>query len=423
MAYFQSEEITKSPERSSEAYLDKSSSELVNHLQTEIAKTPGHTIGDFFTKSLWSWLSHYIKSRFGRKFPYPSYQLPETGIYELATDQVTKLAVTSDWATDTPESFDIALEIKKKEPDYTVHVGDTYFVGAPSEINSNFVEQGSPWVRGTTGSFAVLGNHEMYARGDAFFERLLPTLGLRNEAGAYTGQKAGYFCLQNDHWRILGLDTGYHSTGRPIIEFLPGFSPDCRFDDEQMEWLEKTVKLGDKSDKRGLLIFSHHQFISAFCKESEYPKPAQQLASLLGSDRTILWLWGHEHKLAIYGKIQEKSGLSVYGRCIGHGGTPVEVQSKNFELCTKQNGYEALVGFDKRKQKTVNKTDLGYNGYVVCHIDNEAITLDYVDNIGPLLSEKWVADLKTGAIQGKIEVLSDKKLTLASGKSWDNAVQ
>jgi len=51
------------------------------------------------------------------------------------------------------------------------------------------------------------GNHEMYARGMAYFDVFLPRLGL---AGG-TPQQASFFCLENDHWRFIALDTGYNS--------------------------------------------------------------------------------------------------------------------------------------------------------------------------------------------------------------------
>lgn len=423
MAFFKSPEISKSPERASNDYLDPSRSELVNHYKTEVTKVPGHDIGDFLTKSFWSFVYHYVKSRFGRNHPYLAYQAPETGIYDLTAEQEISMAITSDWATDTPESFAVARQMKEHNPDYTIHVGDTYYVGAPHEIMSNFVEEGSPWVRGHSGSFAVLGNHEMYARGDAFFDTLLPTLGIRNAAGGYVGQKAGYFCLQTPHWRILGLDTGYHSTGKPILEFIPGLDPDCHFDDTQMEWLRNTVKLGDPSDKRGILILTHHQFITAFNKEPEFNKPAEQLASLLSPGQTVLWLWGHEHKLAFYQKMPLDKNVTFYGRCIGNGGTPIEINAKNFTTNARKKGYPALVAFDKRPQKAVKNTQLGFNGYVVLKLNQEKLSLSYYDSLNYLLTETWTADSQTGAIRGEFPETPDSKLQLVNGKSWVDAVR
>jgi predicted phosphodiesterase len=424
MAYMQQQEpLSNSPKRSNDDYLNPSRMESVNHMKTEIKKKPNHTVGDFFSKSLWNWFYHYFKSRFGRKFPYQSYSLPDTGVHKIPEGKEITIGITSDWATDTADSFAIAEEITKHNPEYTIHVGDTYYVGAPHEIASNFVEHGSPWVRGSEGSFAVLGNHEMYANGVAFFEMLLPSLGIKNASGAYGGQKAGYFCLENNHWRILGLDTGYNSAGKPILEFLPWFAPKCDFDDKQIDWLENTIGLKNKNDKRGIVILTHHQFISAFDKESEYKKPAKQLGNLLGEDKKIIWLWGHEHKLSLFEKTAADGSPQVYGRCIGNGGTPVEILGKNFNLSDKKKGYNKLVAVDKRHNKTVKDVVLGFNGYVCIKLLNDLLKIEYYDSRQFLLSEEWKADITTGNISGTINPPPVNLLVLQNGKSWQDAVR
>jgi hypothetical protein len=78
----------------------------------------------------------------------------------------------------------------------------------------------------------------MYARGYAYFDRMLPRLGPITN-GKTHGQKASYFCLENQHWRIIALDTGYDSIGWPLLNMcfnrparsapnrLIGFAPLC----------------------------------------------------------------------------------------------------------------------------------------------------------------------------------------------------
>ncbi|AUD06128.1 metallophosphoesterase family protein [Spirosoma pollinicola] len=429
MTYRKQSEITKSPERTGRDYLDSSRWEVYNHYKTELTKTkepnkPGHFITDFLAKSFWPWLIHYVKSRFGRKYPYPSYPPGETGIYNVVPKQSVSIAITSDWATDTPDSFAIARKMREHDPDYTIHVGDTYYVGAPSEIRSNFTVDGAPWVRGNAGSFAVLGNHEMYARGTAFFTSLLPTLGVRDANGIYLGQYAGYFCLQNENWRILGLDTGYHSSGTPIVEFIPGFGPDCRLDQSQLDWLTNVVRLDDPSDKRGLMILTHHQPITAFAKETEYPRPHQQLTSILGSEKSVIWLWGHEHKLAFYEKLQLDKGLTIHGRCIGNGGTPVDTSDygKNFKLGPQKKGFPYLIAADRRTQKTLENTPLGFNAYAVVDLNGADLSIGYCDNISPIVTELWRVDPQTGTISGTIKGQPANNLTFYNQKTWDDIV-
>ncbi|HEY4328064.1 MAG TPA: metallophosphoesterase [Mucilaginibacter sp.] len=421
----------KQPNRSKNDYLKMTRSVLLNHLETETKKSkgepPANKIADFFTKRVWSWFYYYISSRFGKNYPYQTYTDADKGIYplkpEAGKDRVS-IAITADWATDTNESFDVATKMISHEPDYTIHMGDTYYVGAPHEIELNFTMPGSPWVRGSKGSFAVLGNHEMYARGVAFFNRLLPSLGLRDEDGKYMGQKAGFFCLENEYWRILGLDTGYHSIGNiPLIELIPGFGSDCHFDEKLVDWLSDSLKLNDKNDKRGLLILTHHQYITAFKGEGEYPAPANQLAKLIGKDRPVVWLWGHEHKFSVFEKAQVGDGITAYGRCIGHGGMPIELNVNTFNRSEGAKGNSKLVMVDTRTKTGTESYPLGYNGYVVVSVKDKELEVAYFDTDGKLFSESWEANLESGNIKGSIDVPVSSRLKTVDGKAWEDAVK
>lgn len=419
----------QTPDRKSEDYVRLGRTLLQNHLETEKNKAPRagtvYRIRDFISKRIWTWLYYYVDSRFGKNHPYPDYgDAPDRGIYrmepEAGTDTVT-IALCADWATNTRESIHIAQRMKEQLPDYTIHLGDTYFVGEPKEVKRNFTDPGAPWVRGSSGSFAVLGNHEMYARGIAFFDDLLPTLGLRVN-GSCQGQHAGFVCLENNHWRILVLDTGYHSIGKvPVLEMLPWFAPDSRFDDKLMDWLEKDVRLGDPADKRGIVVLSHHQYITAF-HEGEFGKPAEQLATLIGKDRPVLWLWGHEHKFSMYQRAQMKERVTAYGRCIGHGGMPVEVDT--FKLDRKKRGIGKLVVYDHRihRSEVKRKLPLGYNGYAVLKLKGAELTVAYHDFFHCLVTEKWQVS-PDGLIQGSIFPAADCPLSPVAGRRWEDAVR
>jgi predicted phosphodiesterase len=413
--------------RSQDDYLDMTHSILVNHLQTERKKSKGKSrlvkITEYLTTRHFAWLYYYLINRFGRLHPYTAYPRGMTGVYPLnaKNDHPVSICIAADWATDTPESSAVADSMRDLRPDYTIHLGDTYYVGAPHEIGANFTWKNAPWVRGSKGSFALLGNHEMYARGIAFYKKLLPTLGLL-EKGQFAGQHTGFFCLENDHWRILGLDTGYHSIGKlPLIEWIPWFAPDCHFDEVLMTWLREDVKLNDPEDKRGLLVLTHHQYISAFQDESEYLKPAEQLAELIGVDRPVVWLFGHEHKFSMYEKVQVKKGITGYGRCIGHGGMPVEVTSGEFKKDPRNHGHGKLVTVDERKRPCDSPTPLGYNGFVHLSLAGNQLQINYRDNQQLLLTETWRANKATGEISGEINPV-DNLLAPQRGKSWQDAV-
>merc|ERR1711974_193598 len=115
--------------------------------------------------------------------------------------------------------------------------------------------------------------------------------------------------LENKYWRVIGLDTGYHSYG-----FLLN-SRNTSQPDAVVDWLVNDVKINDPNDKRGILLFTHHQFLSAFDSPIKYT--AQQLADLLPKGRQFVWLWGHEHRLSFYkmGTL-DNIPLNVFGRCV-----------------------------------------------------------------------------------------------------------
>jgi len=156
------------------------------------------------------------------------------------TNGEIRIALAGDWGTGTDEAAKVADEIVACGPHYSIHLGDVYYVGDPTEVGANFLDIPNPrfpykpckWPQGTEGAFALNGNHEMYARGFGYFDLILPALGLR---GSPRGQGASYFCLENDDWRIIALDTGYNSVGVPILEQF--IQPDCALPPTLIEWL------------------------------------------------------------------------------------------------------------------------------------------------------------------------------------------
>jgi len=181
----------------------------------------------------WGW--EYLSHRIGPRHPFLTYAKSDAdqGIYQLEGGDEIRIALAGDWATGTDEAACVAALIDEFAPHYSIHLGDVYYVGSRHEVEEKFLGIDNPnngydpclWPAGSRGSFALNGNHEMYARGYAYFDRMLPRLGLRTD-GKPQGQKASYFCLENDHWRIIALDTGYDSIGWPFIEnMFPQFAP------------------------------------------------------------------------------------------------------------------------------------------------------------------------------------------------------
>jgi len=394
-----------------------------NYSQTTYSPLKAFLPGHLFT-----WISHVAKFWFHNKHNFRDYTThgKGNGIHEIA-DCVT-MSLIGDWGTGTDEAQMVANRVAKFRPDFTIHLGDVYYVGDGTEVKENFLGEKTSgytpvkWPMGTKGSFALTGNHEMYAHGDGYFRFVLPKMGLKDSNSEWGGgQWASFFCLQNKHWRVIGIDTGYNSTqfdwGRvPIIQkskFIRTslrFKPKCILPPNLMKWLESTVN--PDRDNRGLILLSHHGSHSSFGEW--YQIPSRQLTKVI--HRPVIWFWGHEHKLAIYDKYAVPNGITCYGRCIGHGGMPVERGAlPDIHECR-------WLAWDNRRYDNGEKIDAGYNGHANLVLDGPEMRVEYYDLHGTLLfKEKWRVDLKSGALEGPNlqKVLDDKSLHFREPASGD----
>jgi len=349
--------------------------------------------------ALWNWVRSYLRYAFQRSHPFvPHTKHPTHCIYPLgdgAGTGVVRVSLAGDWASGTAEAVQAAQGMMRSDPHFTIHLGDIYYVGDELALLENCLGIDNPktlyapatWPIGSLGSFALNGNHEMYANGRPYFERFLPRLGLRTPDGM-SGQVTSFFCLQNDYWRIIGLDTGYHSRGWPIIGLIRQLS--CPLNLKLLAWLREIVR--PKDDKRGIILLSHHQYYTVFPDDHSYTLPAQQLKEFI--DRPALWFWGHEHRLAGY-ELWGPKDLQVHGRCIGHGGMPVRPQPP-----PRREGSHLLF-YDNRYYKD----GFNHNGYATLEFRGPRMTARYFDisGINPgasdrlLLEEQWKVD-SAGAV-------------------------
>ena len=374
----------------------------------EVVAPPNHPPEWKFSPSaVWEWVRSYLAYLFHSKHLFvPASASPQNAVFGLGGDDGTavKIAIAGDWATGTDEAAAVATRMEDFDPGFTIHIGDVYYVGDPAAVNENCLGIMNPnnnydpvtWPIGKSGSFALNGNHEMYANGTGYFEVFLPRLGLKQADGSISRQQTSFFCLENKFWRIIAIDTGYNSIGVPIlsqipwVNNIPGIGGNCKLEDELMKWLRTTVKPAD--DLRGLVILSHHLYYSAF--ETRYRKPAQQLWKA-GIKRPVIWFWGHEHRLAGYG-LEGSDDLKAYGRCVGHGGMPVELGDPN------RNKGPRPVFYDNR----VSPNGFGMNGHANLTFAGNTLTALYVDLGGKeLLREKWSVDSS-----GAIALIEQKKI-------------
>lgn len=406
-----------------------STSPIVNQMhsiQESVTKSPPrYDMHGLTRESKLKWILKNVSRLGNHHYKYQTYPNPKlnNGIFKM-TDEPGKeitIALLSDWASNTMESHNVAN--LAGENDYSIHLGDTYYVGNSKEIADNFNSSfGAPWPYGRLGSFALLGNHEMYSSGRYYFTQLLPYMGVYK--GEHTNQQeASFFCLENEHWKIIGLDTGYDS-----LRGLFGIkdNPDLKLHPWHLAWLRELV-LADK-DKKGIILLSHHQNFSAF-RTDDHNEPGKQLADLIAPDRTVLWFWGHEHRLAFYGCNQLPNGSKLFARCIGTGGMPVELGKKPGSATFVDPVNRSLVIYDERERKVIGKNNdihLGHNGYAILKLKDNTLAVEYYDDNDNnqegvkrlIIEENWTLDTTTGKLEG-VSITdhtqtTDKKLTLFS---------
>ncbi len=344
----------------------------------------------FLRHAILRWADEYLKHIFQSRRPLPAYRTGHTGVYRLPNDVL--VAIASDWGTGTPSAYKVADQIVMVEPDVTVHLGDVYYSGTEEEYQTYFMAPGC-WPRGklnqggtnaASGTYVLNANHEMYSGGRGYFDVALPGL----------QQETSYFCLENDYWRIVAVDTGYHCTRglKKVLSFI--FGDRTRLDSANLTWLERVV-FRDPADRRPTILLSHHQWFSAF-DDRDYPTIGEQLQPYL--DRVALWFWGHEHRFAGYTAFSPR-GTKVRARCIGHGGMPIEIGWKHKEP------NPAVFSDQRQAAATADGTRLGFCGFALLEFRSEQLVVTYVDENGQkLLKEKWINKGRT--LTGSAELLN-----------------
>ncbi len=334
---------------------------------------------DFLSTAFFKWIFNYLRVIFTPRRPLPKYPQPytnQTGIFPL--DAVTRVSLISDWGSGTESAYKVMQHVREvQKPAVTIHLGDIYYTGTAEEVQKYFLGI-DDWYRGTQRSFALNANHEMYCGGAGYFDHILPTL----------DQPATYFCLENEYWRVIGLDSGYWC---PVIPLAEQFRS-TKLDEENIRWLSEVV-FADPNDKRPVILLSHHPWFSAF--EHHYARLGEQLSPWL--DRIVLWFWGHEHRFCGYGKYGLDGHLPVRGRCIGHGGMPVDLNNaKRKEL--------PLVFVDQRVAGELEGDPIGYCGNALLSFRHNAMTIRYFDENGEsMLTERWISKGREGGASGKIK--------------------
>jgi len=103
-------------------------------------------ISAFLPSRLLKWIPQVAKYWFHKKHAFRDYTThgKGTGIYPI--DDRVKISMAGDWGTGTDEARIVAAAMKKSEADFTIHLGDVYYVGDSNEVRENFLgEKTSPY--------------------------------------------------------------------------------------------------------------------------------------------------------------------------------------------------------------------------------------------------------------------------------------
>jgi hypothetical protein len=248
------------------------------------------------------WISSMVAMGWGRMRGREHFPQRPAEPRELAPD--ARVVVVGDWASGIERARRVAKKMRGAIDDavnanrqcHVIHLGDTYYAGWAYEYRRRFLPY---WPvdaeeKDLIGSWSLPGNHDMYTGGHGYYSVLL-----EDERFRPYQQGSSRFSLENEYWQLLGLDSSWK---------------DHELAGDQAKWVDG--KLSENEGSRTMLL-SHHQPFSAYNDGGDRLRAA--LREPLAKGRIDAWLWGHEHRCAVY---EPTAGLA-YGRCVGHGGVPV----------------------------------------------------------------------------------------------------
>jgi len=293
------------------------------------------------------WLSvlyQRLRSRARGKAPFLQHEHAADFQFDLPAR--CRVALVSDWGTGNGHAIAVARQIAERQPDHVIHLGDVYYSGTPREMQKNFLSVWAAHGPRDARYWALNANHEMYSGGYGYFQHVLPAF----------GQPASYFNLQNAHWRLIGLDSGYvnHNLNAPQIEWLG----------DQFGGTAKTI------------LMTHHHLFSPFRKRGDVLE--ERLDPFLADGRFFGWFWGHDHHLIEYADYR-----GVKCRCIGHGSIPYVPPDR------RRVRHEVdIVRMESRP--TPVSPSRGMHGFALLTFEGPALHVEYVDEDGGTAwTERW----------------------------------
>jgi hypothetical protein len=296
---------------------------------------------------------------------------------ELTDD--ARLVVVGDWGTGLPRAVAVADHMRQAVTDalaadrqvHVIHLGDVYYSGLESEDQRRFLD---PWpvpphLADTVRSWSLNGNHDMYSGGFGYFGTLLRDARFSAQRDA-AGNPTSYFRLRSPSWDFVGLDTAWDtdvvSTGQVGV-----------LRDPQGDYVKRIAE----ESGRHMVLFSHHQLVSAYDRHDLGPLLPEKLGNVLTGHRVTAWWWGHEHRAITY---EPASGVH-YPRCLGNGGVPVTPDPP-----PPQGADDPRVTWHSTRTVQEEGQQRTRYGFAVLDLSPQAITTRYIDDDGHVAYEEVV---------------------------------
>ena len=279
----------------------------------------------------------------------------------------TKLAIVGDWGTGDKVAINLLQQVATFAPDVLIHLGDVYYAGTQNEEQGNFLDICRSILGSNVMIVSLCGNHDMYSGGQGYYW-LVDQL----------GQQASYFCLQNNDWQFLAMDTG-HNDNNPITVGTNMTSLMTYGSWAEEDWLLDKINL---AGSRKTVLLSHHQLFSPFGSVGSVSgQPYAYNPNLRGTFQAVMpqiawWFWGHEHTLAIFDPYMNLQR----GRCVGASAVPVFTDQQSYGNASGLETYggAALPTWNKSGQLGNNGTSYN-NCFAIMTLNGASANVDYYD--------------------------------------------
>jgi hypothetical protein len=297
----------------------------------------------------------------------PIHQIADNATFVLLGDYGT-----GNFGSGDSPSTKISKFVPTLNPDYTIHLGDTYYAGTNPEETAKLLAY---WPRGAKASFALNSNHEMYAGGGPYFNNVIGNPIFNKLQSPWS-----FFGLENSNWVIVGLDSAYYSSAMQL--YMNGTLGSAN---NQTRFLQQVAARNKKT-----IVLTHHNPIpigGLNCAPQQGDEGFQLYKDVLDAfigHAPAYWYYGHKHIGTAYKPLP---GNNLLCRCLGHGGLPAGVAS---DLTNSNNldWFERCNASDPENKLRI------YNGFVHLELNGPDITEIFYDEIGRVAWQPGVKDAR-----------------------------